>query len=345
VRPAAGMHASLATAFTSPAVASRHLLRVLSLVCSKWDEVMAFVDASGLDMVFGLNAAIGRQTSSPPVWNASNIIELLTYVRDKGHHLPVVECGNEVSLVDGAGASDTVHTRKTQEPPSRRLPRLQVNVFNCSGAGNVANMTAGQLAAEYTTLASLVKQIMPGTAIWGTDSSITGDIAGQCHSWYGDDLLGFNRDWLADPLQPAQFVSALTWHWYPQSSANATSGIAQMLTYEYQTRLVPYVHQMRQMADAYAPGVPLVMGETASYWAGGLANVSNRCALSVFVACDRWTARIARPRCLEHHALSPGPAGMPVDSGTCSSPASSQPVATACRSGRTSPAQPTGSWT
>lgn len=155
---------------------------------------------------------------------------------------------------------------------------MQVNVFNCSGAGNVANMTAGELAAEYVTLASLVKRILPGTAIWGTDSSITGDIAGQCHSWYGDDLLGFNRDWLADPLQPAQYVSALTWHWYPQSSANATSGIPQMLTYEYQTRLVPYVQQMRQMADAYAPGVPLVMGETASYWAGGLANVSNRFA-------------------------------------------------------------------
>lgn len=64
--------------------------------CSKWSEVLSFVDASGLDMVFGLNAAIGRQTSSPPVWNASNIEELLVYVRDKGHKLPVVECGNEV---------------------------------------------------------------------------------------------------------------------------------------------------------------------------------------------------------------------------------------------------------
>lgn len=220
---------------------------------SKWNEVVNFCNGSALDMVFGLNAAIGRQSTDPHAplaWNTSNIQQLLSYIAEHGQHVPVFELGNEV------------------------------NVFNCSGLGNRANMSAADFAGQYKLLAEMVADTLPMAQIWGTDSSITGDVKGQCHSWYGDDLFGFNRDWLSDPAQPATVTSALTWHWYPQCAINATCDAQcltqQMLSYEYLTRMWPYESTMRALRDSYAPGKPLIMGETASYWAGGVANASNR---------------------------------------------------------------------
>ena len=213
---------------------------------STFDTLAAFADAAGLDLVLGLNAAVGRQLangSSAP-WLLENALAPLARAAARGQRVAVVELGNEV------------------------------NVFNCSTDG-LAKMSPAALAAQYAALAERVRALLPGAQLWGSDSSITGDEVGQCRDYFGADLFGFNRALLALP----QFSSALdahTWHWYAQDSRNATSTASLILTPEYQDRLPAQDALARAVRDASAPGLPIALGETASYWAGGAANVSNR---------------------------------------------------------------------
>lgn len=263
----------------------------LYMNASMWDLMIDFCSSAGLDLVYGLNAAIGRQTSSPATWNFTNVELLLKYIASKNQSVPIVELGNES------------------------------NVYNCSGSS--ANISASQIYGQYATLRSTLKSLLPSTQVWGLDPSVTGDVKGQCHSWYGDDLFGYYRDFLAlnngtavdsgvdrSPARgrsmlrnsggatasrsaalvattadleaaataAATMIDAVTWHYYPQVQSNVTSGIAQILSYEYQTRIQAYSNQAIASRDQFVSSLPIIMGETSSYWAGGLANVSNRYA-------------------------------------------------------------------
>jgi hypothetical protein len=220
----------------------------LPLNTSTWDAVATFVDAAGLDMVLGLNAQVGRQLAGGGAgqWLLDSALAPVVRAVNQGQRIPVVELANEA------------------------------NVYNCSKDGT-AKLSAPQLAAQYRALAPAVRALLPGVQIWGSDSSITGDEVGQCRDFYGPDLFGFNRDLFAEPGLPA-LLDAHTWHWYAQDSRNKSSTAALILTPEYQGRLPVQGALARAVRDALAPGLPLAMGETASYWAGGAANVSNRFA-------------------------------------------------------------------
>lgn len=221
---------------------------VLDMNETVFDGLVDFATETGLDLVYGLNAAVGRQladNSSAP-WDADNALAPIRRAAAMGMRFPVVELSNEC------------------------------NVFNCSKDGS-AKMSPAQLVSQYVTLAALVRTLLPGTQIWGSDSSITGDVFGQCHDYYGDDIFGFNRDLFAIPQFPS-LLDAHTWHYYSQDSRNATSTASLILTPEYQGRLPAYHAQAKAAKDTTAPGLPMVMGETASFWAGGKANVSNRFA-------------------------------------------------------------------
>lgn len=219
----------------------------LQLNESTFDGLVDFADATGLDLVYGLNAAVGRQTANgPAAWDSANALAPVLRAAARGARMPVIEIGNEV------------------------------NVFNCS-SDNLAKMSASQLAAQYAITAEAVRALLPGVRIWGSDSSITGDVVGQCHDWYGDDILGFNRDLFGQPGFAA-LLDAHTWHYYSQDSRNSSSTAEFILSDEYQSRLSTFEVEVRAIRDAAAPNLPIVMGETASYWAGGRANVSNRFA-------------------------------------------------------------------
>jgi hypothetical protein len=218
----------------------------LALNESVFDGLVDFATATGLDLVYGLNAAVGRQRadgSSAP-WDAANALAPVARAVARGMRIPVVELGNEV------------------------------NVFNCSTDG-LAKMSPAQLAAQYATTAAALRALDPGIRLWGSDSSITGDVVGQCHDFFGDDIFAFNREFFAVPGLTS-LLDAHTWHYYSQDSRNATSTAEFILTDEYQARLSHYEAPARAARDAAAPGLPIVLGETASYWAGGRANASNR---------------------------------------------------------------------
>ena len=223
-------------------------LAVLHMNETVFDGIVDFCTSTGLDLVYGLNAAVGRQLAdgTPAPWDAANALAPLQRAAALGLRIPVVELGNEV------------------------------NVFNCSSDG-LAKMSPADLALQYHTLAAAARRLLPGTRLWGSDSSITGDRVGQCWDFYGSDIFGFNRDLLAQPGWAA-LLDAQTWHFYAQDSRNQSSTAALVLTPEYQARLPGYHAQVSATRDRVAPGLPLVMGETASFWAGGRANVSNRFA-------------------------------------------------------------------
>jgi len=213
-----------------------------------FDSIIDFCTSTGLDLVYGLNAAVGRQLAdgSKAPWDAINALAPLARASALNQRIPVVELGNEV------------------------------NVFNCSKDG-ITKMSPAELAAQYATLATYVRKLFPGARLWGSDSSITGDEVGQCRDFYGADLFGFNRDLFSQPGW-ASLLDAHTWHYYAQDSRNDSSTSALILTPEYQARLPGFHAQASAARNAVAPGLPLIMGETASYWAGGRANVSNRFA-------------------------------------------------------------------
>ena len=231
-----------------PPIAPPPTLLQLSLNESVFDGLVDFASATGLDLVYGLNAAVGRQAADGSLapWDAANALAPVARAVARGARVPVVELGNEV------------------------------NVFNCSTDG-LAKISAAELAAQFATAAAAVRALDPGIRVWGSDSSITGDVVGQCHDYYGDDIFGFNRDLFAQPGWAA-LLDAHTWHYYAQDSRNATSTAALILSDEYQARLARFEGPIRALRDAAAPGLPLVLGETASFWAGGRANVSNRFA-------------------------------------------------------------------
>ena len=225
----------------------------LALNESVFDGLVDFATATGLDLVYGLNAAVGRQTAAGgpgAPWDAENALAPVARAAARGYRFPVVELGNEV------------------------------NVFNCSKDG-AAKMSPAQLAAQYGVAAAAVRALLPGARIWGSDSSITGDVFGQCHDYYGDDIFGFNRDLFAQPGW-AGLLDGYSWHYYSQDSRNATSTAALILSDEYQDRLLNADAKARALRDAAAPGLPILLGETASFWAGGRANVSNRFASGFF---------------------------------------------------------------
>lgn len=215
---------------------------------SIFDGILDFTESTGLDLVYGLNAAVGRQLASGArgEWAAENALAPFARAAARGKRMAIVELGNEV------------------------------NVFNCSTDG-LAKISPAELAAQYATAAAAVRALLPGTRVWGSDSSITGDVVGQCHDYYGDDIYGFNRELFAQPGW-SSLLDAHTWHYYSQDSRNETSDAALILSDEYQSRLGRFEAPARAIRDAAAPGLPIVLGETASYWAGGRANVSNRFA-------------------------------------------------------------------
>lgn len=79
---------------------------VLPLNESVWDGVVRFADEAGLDLVYGLNAAVGRQTASgaPAPWLADNALAVVERAAALGQRLPVVELGNVSVFCGGAVA-------------------------------------------------------------------------------------------------------------------------------------------------------------------------------------------------------------------------------------------------
>ena len=65
----------------------------LQLNASTFDGVLDFADATGLDLVYGLNAAVGRQTASGGggAWDADNALAPVRRAAALGLRLPVVE--------------------------------------------------------------------------------------------------------------------------------------------------------------------------------------------------------------------------------------------------------------
>jgi len=238
------------TAFAgvAPPIPAPPTMLVLPLNESVFDGLVDFAAAAGLDLVYGLNAAVGRQAAdgSPAPWDEANALAPIARAVARGARVPVVELGNEV------------------------------NVFNCSKDGS-AKMSPAQLAAQYAAAAAAVRALDPGIRLWGSDSSITGDAEGQCHDYFGDDIFAFNRELFAVPGWAA-LLDAHSWHYYSQDSRNATSTAEFILTDEFQQRLARFEAPARAARDAAAPGLPMLLGETASYWAGGKANASNRFA-------------------------------------------------------------------
>ncbi len=129
----------------------------------------------------------------------------------------------DASLSTRAHALADTHSRNT-------CSGNEVNVFNCSKDGT-AKMAPRELAQQYAELAAVVRSLLPGTQIWGSDSSITGDYFGQCHDYYGNDLFGFNKDLFGQPGWAA-LLDAHTWHYYSQDSRNETSTAELILSEE-----------------------------------------------------------------------------------------------------------------
>eukprot|EP00911_Craspedida_sp_UC1_P002706 UC1_evm1s1987 len=104
----------------------------LCLNMTRWAELVAFCDATGLNLVFGLNAMTRANNSAPA--NLTNHDAFLGHIASRGQHVYGFEFGNELPHVDPeVMASDFIALAgllAKHWPDARTRPRLIGNDLN-----------------------------------------------------------------------------------------------------------------------------------------------------------------------------------------------------------------------
>lgn len=202
-----------------------------------WDDIMAFSAATGVGIVWDLNAAIFRASASG-AWNSSNAQQLFQHASlaaSKGLPVPIaVQLGNE------------------PEDWYKRHPPL-----------NVSGYTLGQ---DYHTLRALLASYpaLSGSKIMGPDACCE-DRYPLIHDFTGNATGSLDAVTVhAYPLPRFPNSSCCCWPPY-YTNKSAMLGVATAIR-QYQTLAAPIL----------ALGVPLVLGETATSAHGGCDGLSNR---------------------------------------------------------------------
>jgi len=92
------------------------------------------------------------------------------------------------------------------------------NVFNCSS--EATNITGAQMAASFIKVRSIIDEITPDSELWGPDPSLTGDVRGQCRSYWGADVTRYFEEVLEGA---GRVIDKVTWHYYSQFQGDNTS--------------------------------------------------------------------------------------------------------------------------
>ncbi len=210
------------------------------LTGSQWDEIHAFADRNGLEVVFTLNAGPAARDRTGR-WREQNAAQLLAYTAQQGYPVAVWELGNELNAffaVQGPAAQVLV---------GQYAEDLQVT---------------RDLVARYTHDARLAGQ---GSAFW----PVLGEPLGL--------LFGYLPGYLA---RAGDLVDLVTWHYYPQQSRRASvasrrASPSRLLDPRNLDEAAYWADRMTQWRDRHAPGKPIWLGETGNAQFGGEPGLSD----------------------------------------------------------------------
>ena len=200
------------------------------LTRAEWDGMHDFVDALGLELVFTLGAGPGPRLHDGR-WDESNARTLLTYARDAGHAIALLELGNEpnaFSLIHGLGFSRTGREHASDLRAMRALAHELLPDARIGG---------------------------PASAYWpllGEPAAVGPDVMAEA----GDALDAVS--WHYYPMQSRRC---------PIATRRAT--LASALSVETLTELDTWADEVGALRDAHAPAAELWLGESGPAQCGG----------------------------------------------------------------------------
>ncbi|MEZ6184395.1 MAG: glycoside hydrolase [Planctomycetota bacterium] len=210
------------------------------LSVERWDEVHAFAEAAGLDLMFTLNAG-PTERDARRRWTPDHARRLLEHAREQQQRVAVWELGNEVN------AFWFFHGWK-------------------------ARVSGKRYARDYARAQGLVRELAPGARLAGPAAAFW-PVLGEPLGWF----FGVTKRFLRRAEQP---VDVVTWHYYPTQSqrcpvAVRRASLGRMLEPRTLNEVQRWAGKLNRWRDRYQPGAEVWLGETGPAQCGGEPGVSD----------------------------------------------------------------------
>jgi len=211
------------------------------LTKERWNELADFCRATGLELVFTLNAGPAVRDRRGR-WKPDQAEALLAYARAHGDRVAVWELGNEPNVY-------AFTSRLT------------------------ARISAQRYADDFAAARRLVQREDPGARLAGPGSAYW-PVIGEPLS----PVLGLTKGFLKRSREPVDIVS---WHYYPTQSDRcpiatrraSAAGVDAVKTLDEVDR---WADEVRRERDRFQPQADLWLGETGPAQCGGQRGLSNR---------------------------------------------------------------------
>ena len=218
------------------------------LTRERWESLVEFVRRAKLDLFFTLNAGPGRRDANRH-WESQNAEQLLRYAHVHAQPISVIEFGNEIN---GYWFNFGIFDQPSGALVAEDLVRLR------------------SLMARYAPESHLVA---PGEFYWprlGSPLATRLDVLRE--------LVGIDR---------GRNLDAITWHYYPQQSrrcpvATRRATLTGLLEPAALDEVARWSEQIRALRNAFAPALPVWLGETGGAQCGGEPGVSDRYVSSLW---------------------------------------------------------------
>lgn len=210
------------------------------LTAAQWDNLAAFAADMNFSLLMTLNTGPSSRNETQE-WISDNAEELLRYAAEKGDDVAIWELGNELNLfwyIYGPDHQVSIEQYRKDMKKARELVKKYHRQSSFSGQGS---------------------------AYW--------PLLGEPLSFFFEFSPGYIRE-------AGDLSDYITFHYYPQQSrrgaiASRRAHPTRMLNPDYLDEVAHWAKEISQLRDNYAPGTPLMLGESGNAQFGGEPGVSD----------------------------------------------------------------------
>jgi len=240
-----------------------------TLTENQTDELFAFANSAGLDVILGLNAGPGTRNQDG-TWNSTNSGSLMDYVDSKQYKVAAWELGNEPGLMP--------NFHSNFEVPPTQLADDHVQFSNALADSPVLFIGPDDAFAPVVGNVSLTTDAVNNLDAY-FPSAFLDAMAPGSHI----RTSGYLKDYLA--ALPENTLDAISWHYYPQQSVRcplslpATSADL-LLAPENLNDIKKWIAEIEGYRDLYQSNAEIWLAETGNAQCGGQVGISDRFASS-----------------------------------------------------------------
>ncbi|MEL6179936.1 MAG: hypothetical protein AAFS10_13340 [Myxococcota bacterium] len=216
----------------------------------QWDRLNRFAIDLDFEVSFTLNVGPGARDADR-VWQPENARTLIRYTVEQGYPVTLWELGNEINAFQAIHGLD----------------------WGISGQA---------YAEDFAAAKALIDQEDPGAPLAGPSSAYWPTV--------GEPILVY-EDFMEEA---GEWVDVVTWHYYPQQSSRCPLAVLEatptlMLDPMRLAEADIHAAEVERVRDAWAPDVPIWLGESGHAQCGGALGVSDR-----FVSGFWWLDQLGR---------------------------------------------------